>query len=59
MNQLQAFIYFFKRMDIVMLDEILTDDISYCGITKALFLDKLHDIFVCNLFIEKKTLAMQ
>jgi hypothetical protein len=59
MNQLQAFIYFFKRMDIVMLDDILTDDISYCGITKALFLDKLLDIFVCNLFIEKETLAMQ
>ena len=46
-------------MDIVMLDDILTDDISYCGITKALFLDKLLDIFVCNLFIEKETLAMK
>lgn len=59
MNQLHAFVYFLKRMDTVMLDEILTDDISYCGTTKALFLEKLQDIFVWNLFIEKETLAIK
>ena len=59
MNQLQAFIYFLKRMDIVMLDEILTDDISYCGTTKALFLEKLQDIFVWNLFLENEVLPVQ
>jgi len=59
MNQLQAFIYFFKRMDIVMLNDILTDDISYCGITKAMFLDKLHDICEYNLSLGKETLAMK
>ena len=59
MTQLQAFVYFLRRMDTVMLNDILTDDISYCGITKALFLDKLHDIFVCNLSLGKETLAMK
>ena len=59
MNQLQAFVYFLKRMDIVMLDEILTDDISYCGTTKALFLEKLQDIFVWNLFLENEVLPVQ
>jgi hypothetical protein len=59
MNQLQAFVYFLKLMDIVMLDEILTDDISYCGTTKALFLEKLQDIFVWNLFLENETLPVQ
>ena len=46
-------------MDIVMLDEILTDDISYCGTTKALFLEKLQDIFNWNLFLENKTLPVK
>jgi hypothetical protein len=46
-------------MDITMLDEILTDDISYCGITKALFLEKLHDICEYNLSLGKETLAMK
>lgn len=59
MNQLQAFVYFLKRMDIVMLDEILTDDISYCGTSKTLFLEKLQDIFVWNLFLENQTLPVQ
>jgi hypothetical protein len=44
MNELQAFIYFLKCMDVVMLDEILTDDIYYCGTPKALFLEKLQYI---------------
>ena len=59
MNQLQAFIYYLIRMDIVMLNDILTDDISYCGITKALFLEKLHDICEYNLSLGKETLAMK
>jgi hypothetical protein len=59
MNQLQAFVYFLKRMDTVMLDEILTDDISYCGTTKALFLEKLHDIFVWNRFLGNQTLPVK
>lgn len=59
MNQLQAFIHFLKRMDIVMLDEILTDDISYCGTTKDIFLDKLQDIFEWNLFIKNETLPVK
>ena len=59
MNQLQAFEYFLKQMDIVMLDEILTDDISYCGTTKDIFLDKLQDIFTWNLFLENKTLPVK
>lgn len=59
MNQLQAFLYFLKRMDIVMLDQILTDDISYCGITKTLFLEKLQDIFVWNMFLENQTLPVK
>ena len=59
MNQFQAFIYFLKRMDIIMLDEILTDDISYCGTSKALFLEKLQDIFVWNIFLENETLPVQ
>jgi hypothetical protein len=46
-------------MDIVMLDEILTDDISYCGTTKDIFLDKLQDIFTWNLFLENKTLPVK
>jgi hypothetical protein len=59
MNQLQAFTYFLKQMDIVMLDEILTDDISYCGTTKDIFLDKLHDIFTWNLFLDNEILPVQ
>jgi hypothetical protein len=59
MNQLQAFIYFLKRMDFVMLEEILTDETSYCGTTKALFLEKLQDIFTWNLFLENETLPVQ
>ena len=59
MNQLQAFIYFLKRMDLVMLEEILTDETSYCGTTKALFLEKLQDIFTWNLFLENETLPVQ
>lgn len=46
-------------MDIVMLDEILTDNISYCGTKKALFLEKLQDIFTWNLFLENETLPVQ
>ena len=42
-----------------MLDEILTDNISYCGTKKALFLDKLQDIFTWNLFLENETLPVQ
>jgi hypothetical protein len=59
MNQLQAFTYFLKQMDIVMLDEILTDEISYCGTSKDIFLDKLQDIFTWNLFLENKTLPVK
>lgn len=59
MNQLQAFLYFLKRMDIVMLDDILTDDISYCGTTKTLFLEKLQYIFVWNRFLENQTLPVK
>ena len=59
MTQLQAFVYFLRRMDTVMLNDILTDDISYCGITKALFLEKLHAICECNLSLGKETLAMK
>lgn len=59
MNQLQAFVYFLKRMDIKMLDDILTDEISYCGTTKAVFLEKLHDIFVWNRFLGNLTLPVK
>lgn len=59
MNQLQAFVYFLKRMDIIMLDEILTDDISYCGTTKSIFLEKLQDIFTWNIFLKNETLPVQ
>ena len=59
MNQLQAFVYFLKRMDIKMLDDILTDDISYCGTTKTLFLEKLQYIFVWNRFLENESLPVK
>mgnify|MGYP000670935732 FL=1 len=59
MNQLQAFVFFLKRMDIEMLDEILTDDISYCGTTKPVFLEKLHDIFVWNRSLGNLTLPVK
>ena len=59
MNQLQAFIYFLKRMDIQMIDEILSDDIYYCGTTKAIFIEKLNDIFVWNLFLENDVLPFR
>ena len=59
MTQLQAFVYFLRRMDIVMLNDILTDDISYCGTTKSIFLEKLKDIFVWNVFLENETLPVK
>ena len=59
MTQLQAFVYFLRRMDIVMLNDILTDDISYCGTTKSIFLEKLQDIFVWNVFLENETLPVK
>ena len=59
MNQLEAFVFFLKRMDLQMIDEILSDDISYCGTTKAIFLEKLNDIFVYNLFLENEKLSVR
>ena len=46
-------------MDIVMLNDILTEDISYCGISKKLFLEKLGDVFEYNASLNNKTLAVQ
>lgn len=59
MTQLDAFIYFLEQMDLKMLDEILTEDISYCGISKKLFLEKLVDVFEYNASLNNKTLAVQ
>ena len=59
MNQLEAFVFFLKRMDLQMINEILSDDISYCGTTKAIFLEKLNDIFVYNLFLENEKLSVR
>ncbi|QBN19758.1 hypothetical protein [Flavobacterium nackdongense] len=59
MTQLDAFIYFLERMDLEMLDEILTEDISYCGTTKKIFLEKLAGIFKYNTSLNNKTLAVK
>ncbi|MDY0217422.1 MAG: hypothetical protein RBS19_10765 [Bacteroidales bacterium] len=54
MNQKETFLHFFKNMDIVMLENILTDDIYYCGISKKMFIAKLSDVFARNLKIGRK-----
>ncbi len=59
MNQLQAFIYYLIRMDIVMLNDILTEDISYCGVSKKIFLEKLGDVFEHNASLNNENLAVQ
>lgn len=59
MTQLQAFVYFLRRMDIVMLNDILTDDISYCGTTKSILLEKLQDIFDWNTFLKNEMLPVK
>lgn len=46
-------------MDIVMLNDILAEDISYCGISKKMFLEKLGDVFEYNASLNNKTLAVQ
>lgn len=59
MTQLDAFIYFLEQMDLKMLNEILTEDISYCGTTKEIFLEKLGGVFEYNASLNNKTLAVQ
>lgn len=59
MTQLQAFTFFLKSMDIVMLDEVLTDDICYCGTTKEIFLEKLQDVFNWNLSLKNDILHLE
>lgn len=54
MNQKETFIHLFEIMDIVMLENILTDDIYYCGISKKMFIAKLSDVFARNLKIGRK-----
>lgn len=45
LTQLQAFIKYLGEGDLEMLDLILSDDITYFGATKAVFLHRLDDIF--------------
>jgi hypothetical protein len=59
MTQLEAFIYYLKQMDLEMLNDILSDDIFYCGTTKKIFLEKLDAIFEHNISLNNKTLAAQ
>lgn len=44
-TQKEAFLFYLKRMDIEVLDIILTNEITYFGATKPVFLEKLSSIF--------------
>lgn len=46
MTPKEAFLYYFKRMDLDNLEIVLTDDIFYCGLTKQTFMEKLDELFV-------------
>jgi len=44
-TQKQAFLYYLQNMDLDMLDVILSDEITYYGATKSMFLEKLGQLF--------------
>src|ERR1039458_4600241 len=46
MTEKEAFLYYMERMDIEMLDLILDDGITYYGVRKEVFLEKLGAAFV-------------
>lgn len=54
MTQREAFFYYFKNMDIPNLELILTDDIFYSGIPRALFINKLKLVFEQNTKLGKE-----
>jgi hypothetical protein len=49
-TQYQAFMHFFKQLDIEMVDMLLDDNMAYSDLTKSLFITKLRNAF--SQFIE-------
>ncbi|WP_367756117.1 hypothetical protein [Flavobacterium sp. WC2430] len=60
MTQKEALLYYLQRMDIDMLDTILSDNITYYGVPKSVFLERLNYIFNnYNLGIEIEFLKLK